>query len=89
MPDGVTYHPEVNAPLAGAFLDIIISKRITVARTQVGLDADFFVNRVTTSIIDKRIQVKYNVIEADASSYLKLNDPTYAVLNAAVSRLAF
>ena len=85
----IQFEPQINSALADSFMDIEIGKRITAARSMVNLDGDFFVMRFEVQIRGRLIFCFLRAEAAASGAYCKLNDTTYAVLNADVCRLAF
>lgn len=86
---GLTYYPQKSAALAQAFMDIDNGKRITVNFTQLGIDQDYFVTKITVVLDRGEIKCSYNVTPADAAKYKILNDAVNASLGNDACRCAF
>jgi len=87
--DGISYYPEVSASLAQAFCDIDIGHRITVNLSQLGIDQDYFVRKISVTLNQGKIKCSYGVTPAQGAVYMQLDDTTYGVLDNNNCKLAF
>ena len=87
--NGLSYFPEENATLSAAFLAIDIGHRITVNFTQLGIDEDYFVTKISVRLDRGKLRCSYNLVPAGSSVFMQLDDAIYAKLDETECRLAF
>lgn len=87
--NGLTFYPERSTGLAQAFCDIDIGHRVTVNLPQVGIDQDYFVNKINSRWDRGLVKASYGLRPAESTVVMQLGSAIYGVLDAAECKLAF
>ncbi len=86
---GLSYFPEFNADLAQAFMDIEKGHRITLARDLIGIDQDYFVQKIRTERVGGLIKCTYDLAPEVSTAWARCDDNVYGELGADVCKAAF
>jgi len=86
--NNLVYYPEKSDTLAQAFCDIDIGHRITVNITQLGVDQDYFVRKITAWLVNGELVCSYGLVSCGSNVFMQLDDPYYAIMDASQTKLA-